>query len=186
MAHLRIVYSILICAAVCLHPSIPLADTFFGDALSQRERIVLDRSMGQMADTTESLDALMTLMMYDSFAKGDCEQFFELETKAKSGDGASQYILGDLYRKGYCVSANDKEAFRTQSNFVPRGAPACWYAYCRTWDSTNANLETSIAEMERFCSYTLWPALVWVSRSTMTVGCDVLRQEHALPDGPTG
>jgi hypothetical protein len=45
---------------------------------------------------------IILFMEYQAFAESRCEGYFELETAAKNGDGKSQQLLSDLYRRGYC------------------------------------------------------------------------------------
>lgn len=85
-------------------------DAFFGKELSAREKQSLDDSTDTLLSTMESMGDLKLLLMYDGFEKGECSDFFEVETEAKGGDGRMQHVLSDLYRRGICVPQDDERA----------------------------------------------------------------------------
>lgn len=84
--------------------------SYFGDGYSEREKYVLNKSRETLTETGEQLRMLQLLMQYEAFAEGRCEDYFEIESVAKKGDGQSQYVLGDLYKQGYCVRQDDERA----------------------------------------------------------------------------
>lgn len=101
------------------------ADGFFGDQLSVREKHALDASQEMMTTVIKGLSALELLMVYQAFAEGRCEDYFDLETAAKNGDGKSQHMLSDLYHKGYCVPQDDARALQWARKAADSGyAPA--------------------------------------------------------------
>jgi len=99
----------LIFAVLVLAPP-AYSDDFFGEGLSEREQYASSTSLETMGSIVENLGNLQLLMQYEAFAEGRCEDYFEIESAAKKGDGESQYFLSDLYRKGYCVKQDDTRA----------------------------------------------------------------------------
>lgn len=84
----------------------------FTEELSDYELSVLRYRAISAQNSLETLEQLQTLFMYMEFNEGNCEQAFEIENSAMSGDAHSQWILADLYRNGVCVPQNDRSAFQ--------------------------------------------------------------------------
>jgi len=108
-----LVFSIaLVFGALLLHAfaSAVSADEFFGDQLSAREKHASEASIDGMTNAIEGISLLRLFIYLEAFADGRCERYFEVETAAKDGDGKSQHMLSDLYRKGYCVPQADARA----------------------------------------------------------------------------
>ena len=108
---LRKVWSGLGCFPVLLFLALPAsADEFFGDELSPRERYDTETSLEEIESGIDALSVLEIVMKYQAFAEGRCEGYFEVEAAAKNGDGPSQHMLSDLYRRGYCVQQDDERS----------------------------------------------------------------------------
>lgn len=100
-------------AIICLFPDLVIAeDSFFGNKFSASEKARSERELGELTKAVEAIDDLQLLLQYSSFQEGECEEFLEIEGKAKQGDPKNQWILSDLYKKGLCVNKDDAEAIK--------------------------------------------------------------------------
>jgi len=97
------------------------ADEFFGNELSPRERHSIASSQENLETSMEGFSDLLWLLKMQNFAEGKCQEFFELESAAKNGDGKSQFILSDLYRNGYCVLNDDTRALQWAQKAAENG-----------------------------------------------------------------
>lgn len=86
------------------------AGLFEEGELTSTERRQLQNQIRFSGLAVKAVDAILMLVMYGEFEKGNCEEFADVDSKAKQGDAKYQYILGDLLQKGLCVKQDDKKS----------------------------------------------------------------------------
>lgn len=119
----------LVSSLILLNAQQIYADDFFGDELSEREKYSQQASMNELSGTIEIIDTMKMLLDYAAFEEGRCEDYFEIESAAKNGDAKSQWILSDLYRKGFCAPQDDARALHWLEKAANAGLVDAYFDY---------------------------------------------------------